>query len=126
MQAVPGDERLGTDRHRREDVVLDHGAQHGPLPIGQLEGWAERLRGVARGPIVGHDASKRWFWHSNAESANGCSGAWYRSSRGSVNAARRWVVHRFARDSASAEIVRFVNEVARAMLLPVRLNFGRV
>ncbi len=35
-QAVARDEGLGTDRHRGEDVVLHHGAQHVALSLGEL------------------------------------------------------------------------------------------
>ena len=43
------DEVLGANRGRVEDVVLDHGAQHRPLPLGQLADRPLRRKALVRG-----------------------------------------------------------------------------
>ena len=48
LEPVAADERLRADRDRGQDVILDHGSEHGPLPLGQVNrramggGWQFR------------------------------------------------------------------------------------
>ena len=52
-EAVALDQRLGADRHGGQDVVLDHGAQHAALPLGQVDAARGTWLGC-RGLVFGH------------------------------------------------------------------------